>query len=155
MEEHSIELAREPREALSAAKRAASEWGAELAPGEGGGRLRLPVIAGLRRGWMEGELAADPRSGGDGGTRLSFRVERQEHHLQLPAVAFLVLGAAGGILLLLWPFFPRLLRLAPLGAVLALAAWFLVLSRLQTSGPQEFLEMVAVVAGEEDAAPSS
>jgi len=152
MEEHSIELAREPREALSAAKRAASEWNAELTSGEGGGRLRLPVIAGLRRGWVEGELAAEPRGAG-GGTRLTFHVERKEYHLQLPAVALLALGGAGGILLLLWPFFPQLLRLAPLGALLALGSWFLVLSRLQVSGPQEFLEMVAAIGGEEDAAP--
>ncbi|HZF08474.1 MAG TPA: hypothetical protein VFE33_06760 [Thermoanaerobaculia bacterium] len=151
MEEHSIELAREPREALSAAKRAASEWGAELTPGEEGGRLRLPVLAGLRRGWVEGELTAEPQ--GAGGTRLSFRVEQKDYHLQLLAVALLALGGAGGILLLLWPFFPQLLRLAPIGALLALGAWFLVLSRLQVSGPQEFLEMVAAIGGEEDAAP--
>jgi len=29
------------------------------------------------------------------------------------------------------------------GAVLALVGWFLVISRLRTSGPQEFLAMVA------------
>jgi hypothetical protein len=150
-EEHAIELAREPRAALAAAARAASDWGAELAPGEAGGRLRMPVTAGLRRGWMEGPLVADPLPGESGGSRLSFRVEKSEYHLQLPAVTFLLLGAAGGLVLLLWPLYPRLLRLAPLGVVLALASWFLVLSRLRVSGPREFLETVAAIAGEEDA----
>jgi hypothetical protein len=55
---------------------------------------------------------------------------------------------AGGLLTVLWPFFPRLLEIAPFGAVIALGGWFLVISRLRTSGPDEFLE---AVAAQEDA----
>jgi hypothetical protein len=38
---------------------------------------------------------------------------------------------------------------APFGAVLALGGWFLVISRLRTSGPEEFLEAVAAQGGQE------
>jgi hypothetical protein len=145
VDEHSIELARPPRAALKAAARAAEEWGAELTPGVLGGRLRLPVTAGLRRGFLDGTLAAEPRPAG---SRLSFRVDASEYHLQTTSVAFLLLGGAGALVVLLWPLDPRLLRLAPFGVVLALAAWFLVLQRLHTSGPEEFLERVAAIAEE-------
>jgi hypothetical protein len=36
--------------------------------------------------------------------------------------------------------------LSAFGAVLAIGGWFLVVSRLRTSGPQEFLAMVAAEA---------
>jgi hypothetical protein len=126
--------------ALAAAARAAADWGAELT----GSTLRLPVLAGLRHGLLEGELAAEPVPGG---SRLILRVARSEYRLRAGAVSLLVLGGLGGSVLVLWPFYPRLLRLAPLGVVLALAAWFVVLSRLRVSGPEEFLETVAAVAG--------
>lgn len=152
MEEHAIELVCEPQAALKAAAQAAADWGAEFAPATGGGRLRLPVTAGLRHGWMEGELAAEPLPGG---SRLSLRVERSEYNLQPGPIAFLVLGGLGGLTLVLWPLYPPLLHLAPLGIVLALGAWFLVLSRLRVSGPEEFLEMVSAIsagAGQEEPA---
>jgi len=55
----------------------------------------------------------------------------------------LLLATAGGVLTVLWPFFPNLLAVAPFGAVIALGGWFLVITRLRTSGPDEFLEAVA------------
>ena len=55
----------------------------------------------------------------------------------------LLFATAGGILTVLWPFFPDLLAVAPFGAVIALGGWFLVITRLRTSGPDEFLEAVA------------
>jgi hypothetical protein len=55
----------------------------------------------------------------------------------------LAIGGAGGVSTLLWPFFPHLLELVPLGAVVALGAWMLVVTRLRNSGPEEFLEAVA------------
>jgi hypothetical protein len=54
----------------------------------------------------------------------------------------LLLASAGGLLCLIWPFFPRLLQIAPFGAILALGGWFLVIARLRTSGPDEFLAAV-------------
>ncbi len=139
MEEHAIDLACAPAAALAAATRAASDWGAELA----GGRLHLPVTAGLRRGFMEGELAAEALPDG---SRLSFRVEKSEYSVRPGPVAVLLLGALGGLTLVVWPLYPPLLHLAPLGIVLALGAWFIVLSRLRVSGPDEFLERVAAVS---------
>ena len=65
----------------------------------------------------------------------------------------LLLATAGGVLTVLWPFFPNLLAVAPFGAVIALGGWFLVITRLRTSGPDDFLE--AVVAQEEAPAPTS
>ena len=44
---------------------------------------------------------------------------------------------------MLWPFYPQLIAVAPFGALLALGGWFLVVSRLRTSGPDEFLDAVA------------
>ena len=52
---------------------------------------------------------------------------------------------------MIWPFFPGLLPLAPLGAIVALSGWFLVVSRLTTSTPDDFLRLVAdVAAGDGD-----
>jgi hypothetical protein len=93
---------------------------------------------------LDGELAAEPIPGG---SRLSLRVEGSEYRLRLAPISFLVLGGLGGLVLILWPLYPALLRLAPLGVVLALAAWFIVLSRLRVSGPEEFLGLVAAIAG--------
>ena len=58
------------------------------------------------------------------------------------AVVILLFGTAGALATMLWPFYPRLLGLAPLGIVLSLAAWFLVASRLRSSGLEEFFAAV-------------
>src|SRR6202035_4423021 len=145
---HEIELAVEPRSAFAPAVRAAERWGAELEPDGGGashGRLRLPVTAGLRRGWLAGSLGVDPV--GPAGSRMVFQVAESDYHLQLGSVAVLAIGAAGALVVVLWPFFPQLTPLAPFGALLALCAWFLV-ARLHGSGPEEFLETVAATAAE-------
>ena len=52
-----------------------------------------------------------------------------------------------------WPLFPQLLPVAPLGAVLAVGGWFLVLPRLRGHGPEEFLASVAGHAGAETGTP--
>jgi hypothetical protein len=39
--------------------------------------------------------------------------------------------------------------------VLALAAWFIVLSRLRVSGPEEFLGLVTAIAGGADDGPEN
>jgi hypothetical protein len=79
----------------------------------------------------------------EGGSRLTFRPETSVYYVQTQAVVVLLLAVAGGLLTVLWPFFPKLLEVAPFGAVVALGGWFLVISRLRTSGPDEFLEAVA------------
>jgi len=55
----------------------------------------------------------------------------------------------GELLTLAWPFFPSLMTVAPFGAILALGGWFMVVSRLRTSGPDEFLDAVAA-SGDSD-----
>jgi len=145
--ESAVEVVGSPGEAAAAAARAADRWGAELEPrGPGRYGLHLAVAAGLRRGWMTGELRIEPA--GPERARVSFVPESAEYRLQTTAVGLLVLGALGAVATVLFPFFPALLPLAPIGIVLGLAAWFLVLSRLHTSGPEEFLASVAEAAGE-------
>ena len=47
---------------------------------------------------------------------------------------------------MLWPLHPAILRLAPAGIVLAIAAWLLVSSRLRNSEVKDFLHLVADLA---------
>jgi len=80
------------------------------------------------------------------GSRVVFQPQESIQVVQTAPVLLLLLAGAGGILTVLWPFYPQLLPLSSFGAVMALAGWFLVISRLRTSGPQEFLAMVAAEA---------
>lgn len=138
--EHAIDLDVPPAEALSALRRTAEDLGAEFQGSGAGGKLHLPVLAGLRRGLVSGDVEILPAAGG---SRLTFRPETTIYHVQTQAVMILLLAVAGGLLTILWPFFPKLLAVAPFGALVALGGWFLVISRLRTSGPDEFLEAVA------------
>lgn len=138
-EEHHLELAAAPADALAAVAATAEEWGGLWSPEAGGGRLVLPVLAGLRRGVVAGPLAARPIAGG---TRLTLTVESVSWRLHRTAAAVLVLGALGALPVLFWPLDERLLALAPPGLVLLLVAWFLVSSRLRTAGVDSFLAAV-------------
>jgi hypothetical protein len=148
-----VEVDLPPEAALAAAARAAREWGAELEPAGAGGRLRLPVVAGIRRGVVAGLLAVE--RGPAGGARLRFTPEESIYYVHTPSVAVLLISALGGLLALAWLLYPRLLPVAPFGAVLALGGWFLVVSRLRNSGPEEFLDAVAALAGEPPAHASA
>ena len=128
-------------EALDALARASEMWGATWTREGDGGRLDLPVIAGLKLGLMSGPVRVDA---GREGSRISFQVEESRYRLQRPAIAILVLGGLGGIAATLWPFFPALLAVAPLAVVVAIGAWILVASRLRTSTPNDFLELVTL-----------
>ena len=141
--EHAIDLDLPPAEALSVLRRTAEDWGAELQESGGGGQLHLPVLAGMRRGLVSGPVEIRPAGEG---SRLTFRPETSIYYVQTQAVMILLLSVAGGLLTVLWPFFPRLLSVAPFGAVVALGGWFLVVSRLRTSGPDDFLKAVAAQA---------
>ena len=143
--EHSVGLTVPPDRALAAVAATAEAWGAEWQTRSGGGQLVLPVLAGIRHGFARGSVRAEGRSGG--GSRLTFVPEEIHYGLNGSAVAILVLASLGGLLTVLWPFYPKLLAAAPLGAVIALSGWFLVVSRLRTSGPDDFLAQVAVEAG--------
>jgi hypothetical protein len=132
-----------PETVLEAVAEAAEMWGAEWQPGDRGGRLRLPVVHGLRRGIVRGTLRAEPASAG---TALFFDIEDASYSVNKSAFAILLLGGIGGLILVLWPLSMSMLQLAPLGAVLALVAWLLVVSRLRNSDTVDFFEQVADLA---------
>ena len=146
MAEHAIDLDMPPEQALAALRQTAEDWGAQLQAGEesssatAGGRLHLPVLAGIRRGLVSGPVEVQPA---EGGSRVVFRPEQSVYYVQTPAVTILILSVAGAALTVLWPFYPQLMTVAPFGAIIALGGWFLVVSRLRTSGPDEFLTAVA------------
>jgi hypothetical protein len=142
--EHEIDLGEPPDLVLAAVARAADAWGAELERKGTGGRLHLPFVTGLRRGLVSGPLSIEAIPEG---SRVVFRAEESVHVLQTSAVGVLLLSCAGAVLTVLWPFYPKLLPVAPFGAILALGGWLLVVSRLRTSGPDEFLSAVAAEAG--------
>jgi hypothetical protein len=145
--EHAIDLETGPEEAVLAIGRAAEAWGAELEMGgAAGGVLRLPVVAGLRRGLLSGQLAVEATADG---SRVVFRPQESSYYLHTASVGVLVVAGLGSVLAVAWPLYPELLGLAPLGAVLALSGWFLVVSRLRSEGPEEFLKTVAAAGGRE------
>ncbi|MEM7481183.1 MAG: hypothetical protein AAF481_08420 [Acidobacteriota bacterium] len=132
--------------ALRAVREAAETWGADWQQEGSGGRLSLPVLAGIRVGVARGFLRADPT--GDH-TDLRLDLEETTWRVQTAAAGILVFAGVGGLSTVLWPFFPALLPLAPLGAILALSGWFLVITRLQTSTPEDFLALVDQVLAED------
>ncbi|HEX4498331.1 MAG TPA: hypothetical protein VIE43_21825 [Thermoanaerobaculia bacterium] len=142
--EHAIDLDLPPAAALAALRQTAEDLGAELQAEGYGWKLHIPVLAGLRRGLVSGPVEILPTREG---SRLVFRPESTVYHVQTQAVMILLLATAGGLLTLVWPFFPRLLSIAPFGALVALGGWFLVISRLRTSGPDEFLMAVTAHEG--------
>lgn len=139
MNRHSAVVALTISEAPAAIAAAAESWGAEWTGKRDGGRLALPVVFGLRRGVLVGSVAIEPA--GDG-ARLTWELEESHLELHRSAVAVLVLALALLLPALAWPFHPPLLALLPVAAVTGLLAWWLVLSRLQTSGPEEFFATV-------------
>jgi hypothetical protein len=142
--EHAVDLPVPPEKALAAICGTAEEWGAEFQPrGFTGGELRLPVVAGIRRGLVTGPVEVRPETAG---SRVVFLPETSTYYVQTASVMVLLLAVAGALLTVLWPFYPKLIAVAPFGAILALGGWFLVVSRLRTSGPDEFLAAVAVAA---------
>lgn len=115
-------------------------WGAGWQPLDQGGQLRLPVVQGLRHGIVQGTLRVEP----DGaGTELRFDIEDASFRTNMSALAILILGGMGGLTVVFWPLSPTILRLAPIGAVLALVAWLMVVSKLRNSDPKDFFDLVA------------
>lgn len=141
-------FAASPPAACRALARAAETWGAHFEPrGAEAGWLELPVNAGLRQGRLVGAVRAD---GAGEGTELSFAVEREEFQLPPTLVGLLLCGAVGAVSALFWPFFPGLGKVAPLGALIALAVWFLVIAKARYVGAEVFLDRVADEMDEED-----
>ncbi len=139
LEIHELELAATPEDVLATLGAVAEEWGAEWAPAGRGGRLYLPVVAGLRRGLLDGQVRAEASGNG---TRLTLESEVTHWRVHRSAAAVLLMGLLGALPVMLWPLSSDLLALAPVGLVLLFLAWFMVVSRLRTAGAAEFLEAV-------------
>ena len=122
---------------------AAEVWGAGWQTEDAGGLLTLPVVQGVRQGVVYGRIDVAPS---EGGTSLSFKTEDALYKINKSALAILLLGALGGLTVVLWPLSPRILQLAPIGVVLALVAWLLVVSRLRSSGIDDFLDLTSELA---------
>ncbi|MEO8276489.1 MAG: hypothetical protein ABI639_09725 [Thermoanaerobaculia bacterium] len=138
MNHHEVEVELPIVELPAAVAAAAESWGAQWTadgPDGSGGRLILPVVFGLRRGVMVGRIEWRPAGAG---SRVVWNLD--ESHLQIQRASVAVLGFTVLAILpaLAWPFQPRLLALLPFAAMMALLAWWGVLSRLETSGPEEF-----------------
>jgi hypothetical protein len=131
-----------PDQAVVAVQRAAEDWGGRWEGRESRGILSLPITHGLRQSLVEGPLSVEAVPG-ETGSILRFQIENRSTRLNWAACLVLLLGALGGIVAMLWPFFPNLLHLAPAGIVLAIAAWLLVASRLRTADVVDFLQLVA------------
>ena len=153
MQDFRVSVGLSVEETLDAVEHAAEFWGADWHRHGTGGRLELPVHAGVRRGWLTARLSAEPEPPGEGsGTVLTVSVESSHYRLQTAAVSILGIGGVGGLALTLWPLYPPLLALAPLALIFVVVAWLFVASRLQNSGVEEFLDLVASAgtAGEQD-----
>jgi len=140
---HSLVVPLTISEAPAAIAAAAESWGAEWSgdPRDRcSGRLALPVVFGLRQGVLVGRVAIEPA--GDG-ARLTWELEESHLALRRMEVALLVVSVALLLPALAWPFAPRLLSLLPVAAVIGLLTWWLVISRLRNSGPEEFFSTLA------------
>ncbi|HEV8632208.1 MAG TPA: hypothetical protein VGV61_17975, partial [Thermoanaerobaculia bacterium] len=122
--------------ATAALGTAVTDWGGEWTSHGTSGDLRLPVRAGLRHGLLRGRATA---TGAVGGCELAVEIVEAEWELQRSAVMLLLTAAVTGLAGVLWPFFPPLAPLVPLGLVLGASAWLVILARLENRGPAELL----------------
>ena len=143
MSSHQRHMPGSPSSVLEAVGEAAEMWGAAWRPEGHGGRLGLPVVQGLRHGIIEGTLSIAPENAG---ASLCFEVETTSFEINKSALAILLLGGIGGLTVALWPLSPTILQLAPIGAVLALVAWLMVVSKLRNSSAEDFFDLVAGLA---------
>lgn len=138
-----LEIPHDPETSLDAVREAAEIWGAEWRRLGRAGSLELPVSAGLRYGLVSAELTCQESANG---STLKLDLEEAAYRINMPALSVIVVGAAGAGAMILAPLVPKLLTLVPVGLIVMVCAWFLVLSRLQHRGPREFLELVREVA---------
>ena len=131
--------------ALDAVADAADDWGAEWHRLGTGGRLMLPIAAGLRHGLVDGEISSQ-RLGS--ATQLDYSVEQTEYVLNRGAVMVLLFGGLGAICIIVAPLYPPLLGLAGPGFLLMLVAWFLVSSKVRNRSAGDFLQLVADIASQ-------
>jgi hypothetical protein len=132
--------------ALPLVEELAGLWGGELRREGRGGRLALPVSAGIRHGVVEGTIEAQRL--GAGGCRLDLRLEHEAYRLHGSAVVVLLIGALGALFLVVAPLVVgrESVRLLPPAFIVMLAAWFLVASRVRHRSAADFLKSLGEVA---------
>ncbi len=119
-------------------------WGGEL--DSANGEVTLPVAAGMYQGWVR---CRSKVTAGEGETHVELTVVAKAYRLRGRAAVVLAIALAGALVAIAWPFYPALLPLAPLGVGLVIAAWFLVIARLATSSPADYLaEITRFAEGE-------
>ncbi|MEM8929955.1 MAG: hypothetical protein AAGE94_02205 [Acidobacteriota bacterium] len=139
--QYDIELDGTPEAALDRLAALAEDWDAAWQwEGPVRGRLGLPVLAGVRRGWVAGPVIAEAVDSER--ARLVFTVDAEDFKTDRGSVAVLLVAAFFGLMTLIAPFFPRLWSILPVSIVIVLATWFFVVARLRNSGPEEFLELL-------------
>lgn len=143
MQEHELELALTPTEAMTALRQAVVEWGGGWSDASESEEFAVPTRAGIREGYARFRPVVE---GTRSGSRLRLELQDQVLHVNRSAAMVLLFGAIGGLLTVLWPLHDTLLAMAPIGAILALAAWLLVASRFRSHGPDELLATVAEIA---------
>ncbi|HVS63650.1 MAG TPA: hypothetical protein VMT85_09135 [Thermoanaerobaculia bacterium] len=133
-------------DAVDLVEELAGLWGGELERSGSGGRLALPVSAGVRHGLLRADVSVR-RLGGDG-SRVDLHVRDETYRLHVSAVAVLLIGAAGGLFLILGPLVAgrRSIELLPPAFIVMLAAWFLVASRMRHRNASDFLESLRALA---------
>ena len=115
------------------------------------GQFEIPLVAGIRRGWQDGIVTAEAKSKG---TSLRFELEPIQYKVHASAFVVLLLGALGGLSILLLPFVPSLLPTLPLSLILLLLAWFLVVSRIKHRSFSDFEKLLVDLAEEPTETPS-
>ena len=135
---------------LTLVARLAEDWNGRWIPeSRRAGRLGLPVLAGVRHGWVEGRLTIESGEGDPDGSILLYHVDKSEYRVRKRVVALLLFSAWAALVVLFFPFFPRLAALLPVCLMILVGAWLFIVGALRNSGPEEFFEML-----EEDAAHS-
>ncbi|MEM1180910.1 MAG: hypothetical protein AAGM22_21375 [Acidobacteriota bacterium] len=149
-ESYRFESVLRPEALLERVAEVAGQWDGEWEPSEDGGRLGLPVTVGLQRGWLAGRVEVEEQSDG---SAVRFEVDRGEVKADRGSVLILLVGAFGGLVMLLAPFIPALWALVPVALLLGFSAWFMVVARLRSAGPAEFFAQVDDEAGPSAGAP--
>ena len=135
--EHRKNFAAAGHQLIATLESLVEEWDGVWQPqGAFTGRLGLPVSAGLRRGWVAGELRVDPRGEG---SELIYRIDQEQLEVDYRSVSILLISAAGGLASMIIPFIPRLMPLLAISIVLAFTGWLMVVNRLRNSGAEDFL----------------
>ena len=140
-----LHTARDRAAALAALASTVEDWGGEWTAGGVGGELRVPVEAGLRRGFVRARAAATAEGRG---SELTVEVVEARWWVHRTAVALLLGAAVPALAGVLWPFYPALAPLVPLGLVLGAASWLAILARLRHRGPAELMAEVEAALAE-------